>query len=141
MRRVVSTGIEPSYGSNDYGNYNSYSSGRRRSTQMSGNQRLPMKNDDEDEFSSRKSSNQSGHQPDFGEQESLGQPEEPQRPQMQPPVGMQPQQPSYPAYSSSGYAGGYEPDFFDRLSYGTTQQQQQPQQAPYGYMQPSYNNY
>ena len=145
MQRVVSSGIEPTYGSNDYGNYSSFGSGRRRSTQMTGNRRLPMKYDDEEEFGSRKSSNQSGHQPDFGDQESLGQPEEPQMSQMPTQVGMQPQQPSYPTYNSSGYAGGYEPDFFDRLNYGTSQQQQlqqQPsQQGPYGYTQPSYNNY
>ena len=90
MQRVVSTGIEPSYGSTDYGNYNSYGSARRRSTQMSGNRRLPMKYDDEDEFGSRKSSNQSGHQPDFGEQESLGQLEEPQRSSRRPAPKMVP---------------------------------------------------
>ena len=143
MQRVVSTGIEPSYGSNDYSSYSSYGRGRRGSTQMSGNRRYPMKYDDEEELNSRKSSNQSSHQLGNDDQEGFNQPEEHQRSQIPTQMGMQPQQPAYPTYNSSGYQGGYEPDFFDRLDYGNTQQHQRPppQQGPYGYMQPSYNSY
>ena len=126
MQRVVSTGIEPSYGSNDYSSYSNYGRGRRGSTQMSGNRRYPMKYDDEEELNSRKSSNQSSHQLGNDDQEGLNQHEEPQRSQVPAQMGMQQQQPAYPTYNSSGYQGGYEPDFFDRLDYGNTQQHQQP---------------
>ena len=150
LQRVVSVGTEPTdYGNKDYGSYNTFGAGRRRSTQMSENRTSHKNYENEDDFG-RKNEPQDGlEQPGNWSppvQNSAYNPVQEQRePHMQ--MGMPAEQaPPYSTYGNTGYQREIEPDYFDRLSYGNAPQQQQyaqqPQHpGPYGYTQPSYSAY